>query len=329
MPAKERLKAMSAKPVLWITRRLSDATLERATRDYDVIINHQDRVCTQDEIVAMSAKVDAIIPCHSEILNADVANKLDDRVKIIANHSVGVDHCDLPALKARGIVVTNTPDVLSDATAEIAMLLLLGAARRAVEGDRLVRTGAWDFWSPSFMVGKQVSGARLGIIGMGRVGQVMARRARGFGMDVHYYNRHRLSPYLEQGATYRDTVEDLMTVSDFLSLHCPATPQTIGLMNENMLSRMPDGAVLVNTARGSLINEAALLDAIASGKLSAAGLDCYQSEPGGNPAFAAHENIFMLPHIGSATTQTRDAMGFRALDNVDAFFAGRTPGDQL
>lgn len=320
---------MSTKPALWITRRLSDATLARAGRDYEVIINHADDTFSADEIIAMSAQVDAILPCHSELFNADVAAKLDNRVKIIANHSVGVDHCDLPALKARGITVTNTPDVLSDATAEIAMLLLLGAARRAVEGDRLMRTGAWDFWSPSFMVGKQVSGARLGIIGMGRVGQVMARRARGFDMDVHYYNRNRVAPELEQSATYHDTVESLMGVSDFLSLHCPATPQTTGIMDKDMLTRLPDGAVLVNTARGALIDESALLDAITSGKLSAVGLDCFQTEPGGNPAFAAHENIFMLPHIGSATTQTRDAMGFRALDNLDAFFAGSRPKDQL
>ncbi|MBE9476469.1 MAG: D-glycerate dehydrogenase [Proteobacteria bacterium] len=320
---------MSTRPTLWITRRLSDATLARASRDYDVIINHEDGTFTADEIIAMSSQVDAILPCHSELFNADVAAKLDARVRIIANHSVGVDHCDLPALNARGITVTNTPDVLSDATAEIAMLLLLGAARRAVEGDRLMRTGAWDFWSPSFMVGKQVSGARLGIVGMGRVGQVMARRARGFDMDVHYYNRSRLPAELEQGATYHDTVEDLMGVADFLSLHCPATSETTGLIDKDMLARLPDGAILVNTARGALIDESALVAAITSGKLSAAGLDCFQTEPGGNPAFAAHENIFMLPHIGSATTQTRDAMGFRALDNLDAFFAGDTPNDQL
>lgn len=320
---------MSIKPILWITRRLSDATLARAERDYEVIINHADGTFSTDEIISMSAQVDAILPCHSELFNANVAAKLDPRVKIIANHSVGVDHCDLPALKARGITVTNTPDVLSDATAEIAMLLLLGAARRAVEGDRLMRTGAWDFWSPSFMVGKQVSGARLGIVGMGRVGQVMARRAIGFDMDVHYYNRNRVAPELEQGATYHDSVESLIGVADFLSLHCPATPQTTGMMDKNMLARLPDGAVVVNTARGALIDEAALLDAIISGKLSAAGLDCFQTEPGGNPAFAAHENIFMLPHIGSATKQTRDAMGFRALDNLDAFFAGGRPKDQL
>ena len=329
MSASERKIKMPAKPVLWITRRLSDAALARAKRDYDVIINHEDGVFTAEEIIAMSNKVDAILPCHSEVFNAEVVANLNPRVKIIANHSVGVDHCDLPALKARGITVTNTPDVLSDATAEIAMLLLLGAARRAVEGDRLVRTKAWDFWSPSFMVGKQVSGARLGIVGMGRVGQVMARRARGFDMEVHYYNRNRLPVELEGNAIYHATVEDLMGVSDFLSLHCPATPETTGLMTNNMFARMPDGAVLVNTARGALIDETALLDAIVSGKLSAAGLDCFQTEPGGNSAFSAHENIFMLPHIGSATTQTRDAMGFRALDNIDAFFVGNRPKDQL
>ncbi len=183
---------MAAKPVLWISRKLSEATLARAARDYDAIINHQDGLHSADEIVAMSAHVDAILPCHSERFDVAVVGRLDPRVKIIANHSVGVDHCDLAALRARGIVVTNTPDVLSDATADIAMLLMPGAARRAVEGDRIVRSGEWKFWSPAFMVGKQVSGLRLGIIGMGRVGQVRARRARGFDMVVHYFTRSRL-----------------------------------------------------------------------------------------------------------------------------------------
>jgi lactate dehydrogenase-like 2-hydroxyacid dehydrogenase len=304
---------MAAKPVLWISRKLSDATLARAARDYQVIVNHQDGLHSADEIVAMSARVDAILPCHSESFDAEVAGRLDPRVKIIANHSVGVDHCDLAALRARGIVVTNTPDVLSDATAEIAMLLLLGAARRAVEGDRIVRSGAWDFWSPAFMVGKQVSGRRLGIIGMGRVGKVMARRARGFDMEVHYFNRSRLPGELEQGAIYHETVESLLGVADFLSLHCPATPETTGMMNRERFALLPDGAVLVNTARGALIDEDALLAALASGKVAAAGLDCFVTEPGGNPAFSSYENVFMLPHIGSATGQTRDAMGFRAL----------------
>jgi len=320
---------MSAKPVLWITRKLSDATLARASENYEVIIDKNDGLHSSDEIIAMSAKVDAILPCHSEIFSEPVARQLDQRVKIIANHSVGVDHCNLIALKERGIVVTNTPDVLSDATAEIAMLLLLGAARRAIEGDTLVRTGKWDFWSPSFMVGKQITGHRLGIIGMGRVGQVMAKRARGFDMEVHYFNRTRLEPDLEQGAIYHESIESLLPVAEFFSLHCPATPQTIKLMNRERLSLLPDGAIVVNTARGSLIDEGAFLTAIKSGKISAAGLDCFGTEPGGNPEFSKFKNIFMLPHIGSATGQTRDAMGFRALDNLDAFFSDRTPKDSL
>ena len=315
------------KPRLWITRRLSDATLERAKRDYDVIINHDDLPGTAAQIIAASAEFDAILPCHSEHFSAEIVAQLDPRLKIVANHSVGVDHCDLPALRARGITVTNTPDVLSDATAELAMLLMLGAARHAVAGDRIVRAGAWDSWSPAFMVGKQVTGARLGIIGMGRVGRAFAAKARGFDMDVHYYNRSELSSDQSFGATYHETVESLLGVADFLSLHCPATPETTNMMSADRFALLPRGAVIVNTARGALIDEDALLAALQSGQISAAGLDCFKVEPGGNPEFASHDNIFMLPHIGSATKQTRDAMGFRALDNLDAFFAGKTPRD--
>jgi lactate dehydrogenase-like 2-hydroxyacid dehydrogenase len=314
---------------LWITRRLSDATLERAARDYEVVINHDDTPGTAKDIIAASAKFDAIIPCHSEHFSADVVAQLDPRLKIVANHSVGVDHCDLPALAARGITVTNTPDVLSDATAELAMLLMLGAARHAVAGDRLVRTGGWDSWSPAFMVGKQVTGARVGIIGMGRVGRAFAAKARGFDMDVHYYNRNELSADLAPGATYHSTVESLLGVADFLSLHCPATPETRDLMNTERFSMLPAGAVVVNTARGALIDEDALMAALDRGHVAAAGLDCFKVEPGGNPALSSYDNVFMLPHIGSATRTTRDAMGFRALDNLDAFFAGQTPQDQL
>lgn len=317
------------KPRLWITRRLSDATLDRAARDYDVVINHDDLPGTAEQLIAASADFDAIIPCHSEHFSADVVAQFSDRLKVVANHSVGVDHCDLPALKARGIVVTNTPDVLSDATAELAMLLMLGAARHAVAGDRIVRTGAWDSWSPAFMVGKQLTGARLGIIGMGRVGRAFAAKAGGFDMEIHYYNRSELPSDQANGAIYHDTVESLLGVSDFLSLHCPATPETTNLMNADRFALLPSGAVMVNTARGALVDEAALLGALEQGQISAAGLDCYRTEPGGNPSFAAHDNIFMLPHIGSATRKTRDAMGFRALDNLDAFFAGHTPGDLL
>ncbi|WP_417666552.1 2-hydroxyacid dehydrogenase [Roseibium sp.] len=320
---------MPDRPVLWLPRRVSDATVARARQDYDVVLNEADDVSPPERIIEMSAKVDAMMPCHSEIFSADVVAKLDPRLKILANHSVGTDHCDLEALRAKGIAVTNTPDVLSDATAEIAMLLMLGAARRAVEGDRCVRTGAWDFWSPSFMVGKQVSGAKIGIVGMGRVGQAFARKARGFDMEIHYFNRSRLSEADEHGAVYHDTLESLLPEADFLSLHCPATPETRDLLNAETLAKLPAGSIVVNTARGALVDEDALIAALKSGHVSAAGIDCFKVEPGGNPAFADLDNVFMLPHIGSATVRTRDAMGFRALDNLDAFFRGKTPKDLL
>ncbi len=317
------------RPVLWITRQLSANTVARAVRDYDTILEPQDIPASAERIIEMSNEVDAILPCHSEIFSSEVVNRLGSRLKIIANHSVGVDHCDIDALAKRGIVVTNTPDVLSDATAEIAILLMLGAARRAVEGDAIVRHQQWDSWSPSFMVGHQVTGKKLGIVGMGRVGQVVAKRAAGFDMQVHYHNRKRLNPELERGAVFHETLDSLLEISEVLSLHCPATPQTTKLMNLRNLSKLPENAILVNCARGALVDEDALVAALDSGKLAAAGLDCFEVEPGGNPSFSAHQNLFMLPHIGSATFETRDAMGFRALDNLDAFFKGERPKDKL
>ncbi|MDH3920717.1 MAG: D-glycerate dehydrogenase, partial [Rhodospirillales bacterium] len=245
------------------------------------------------------------------------------------NMSVGVDHVDLGAAKSRGIVVTNTPDVLSDATAEIAMLLLLGAARRASEGERLVRAREWRDWSPAFMVGTQVTGKRLGIVGMGRVGQVAAWRGRGFDMAVHYYNRRRLPAEQEAGAVYHETLEDLLPHCDFLSLHCPATPDSRNLLNAERIALLPDGAIVVNTARGAIVDDEALIAALRSGKLAAAGLDVFNNEPDIHPGYRDLANSFLLPHIGSATRETRDAMGFRACDNLDAFFAGREPGDRV
>lgn len=320
---------MADKPVLLITRRLTDAVQARARRDYSVILNDADTVFSQSALIEACQTVDAVLPCHSEHFNAEVIAALPARLRIIANHSVGTDHVDLAAAAARGIVVTNTPDVLSDATAEIAMLCMLGAARRGAEGDALIRAGKWDSWSPAFMVGRQVTGKRFGVLGMGRVGQVTAERARGFGMQVHYHNRRPLPPHLEKGAVFHDTVESLLAVSDVLSLHCPATPETRGLINARTLALLPDRAIVVNTARGALVDEAALISALMSGKLFAAGLDVFQTEPGGNPALAALPNVFLLPHIGSATEETRDAMGFRALDNLDSHFAGRPPGDRV
>lgn len=317
------------KPKLFIARKLRSAVEARAARDYDVVLNPEDRLFSTDDLVAMCRQVDAVLPCHSERFNADVLAQIGPRLKIIANHSVGTDHVDLAAARAAGIVVTNTPDVLSDATAEIAILCMLGAARRGAEGDAMIRAGKWDFWSPAFMVGRQVTGKRFGVLGMGRVGQVTAARARGFGMQVHYHNRRPLPDHLAQGAVYHDSLESLLAVSDVLSLHCPATPENQRIINARTLALLPERAILVNTARGALVDESALIDALVSGRLFAAGLDVFQIEPGGNPALAALPNVFLLPHIGSATEETRDAMGFRALDNLDAFFAGRQPGDRV
>jgi len=320
---------MPEKPKLLITRRLRDAVQARAARDYQVLTNAEDRVFTREELIEKCQQVDAVLPCHSEHFSADVIAALPKSLKIIANHSVGVDHVDLAAAKNAGIVVTNTPDVLSDATAEIAMLCMLGASRRGAEGDAMVRAGKWDFWSPAFMVGRQVTGKRFGVLGMGRVGQVAAERARGFGMTVHYHNRKPVAEHLAKGAVFHDTIEGLFANSDVLSLHCPSTPETIGIINSKTIALLPDRAIIVNTARGNLIDEDALVTALESGKIFAAGLDVFRNEPGGNQRISALKNVFLLPHIGSATEETRDAMGFRALDNLDAYFNGREPGDRV
>ena len=320
---------MSDKPVILVTRKLPNAVEARLKRDYEAILNPDDALYSKDELIERVQGAQGILPCHTEKFDSDMIAQLPNDVKIIANFSVGVDHCDLAAAKDKGIVVTNTPDVLSDATAEIAILLLLGAARRAGEGETLVRTRTWKDWSPSFMVGVQVTGKRLGIVGMGRVGQMVARRAKCFGMEIHYHNRSRLAPDLEDGAIYHNNLEDMLPLCQFLSLNCPNTPETAGMLNAGVISQLPDGAVVINTARGGVVDDDALIGALASGKLAAAGLDVFNNEPDIHTGYRDLKNTFLLPHIGSATAETRDAMGFRALDNLDAYFAGREPGDRV
>jgi len=320
---------MSGKPVIVVGRKLPEAVEARLARDYAPRLNPEDRLYGTDELLALAEGADALMPCHTEHLSRSVIDRLPDSVRIIANFSVGVDHVDLAAAKARGIVVTNTPEVLSDATAEVALLLMLGAARRASEGERLIRADLWKTWSPAFMVGTQVTGKRLGIVGMGRVGRTFARKVQGLDMEVHYHNRRPLDAAQAYGATYHAEFDDLLAVSDFLSLHCPATPETENLLNAERIARLPQGAVVVNTARGALVDEDALIAALRSGRLAAAGLDVYRNEPNIRPEFSELDNVFLLPHVGSATHETRDAMGFRALDNLDAFFAGRAPRDRV
>ncbi|MCW8836772.1 MAG: D-glycerate dehydrogenase [Rhodospirillales bacterium] len=321
---------MTTKPTVLVTRKLPDAVEARLRRDYDARLNPDDSLYTGDSMIAAAEGAEAIIPCHTEKFTADVIARLPKSVKAVCNFSVGYDHVDIAAAKAHGLIVTNTPNVLNDATAETAMLLLIGAARRASEGERLVRSKKWKDWSPAFMVGVQITGKRLGVIGMGRVGQVLAERARGFDMEIHYHNRSRLAPELEKGATYHDTIEGLLPHCDFLSLHCPATPESMGLLNAGRIARLPDGAIVVNTARGGVVDDDALVAALKSGKLFAAGLDVFNGEPDGiHPGYRDLDNVFLLPHIGSATRETRDAMGFRALDNLDAIMAGKEPQDRV
>lgn len=320
---------MSDRPAILVTRKLPQAVERRLAEGYRPVFNERDRQYSSEELLELAGAADAILACHTERFSREVIERLPQRVRAIVNFSVGVDHVDLDAAQQRGITVTNTPEVLTNATAELTVLLMLGAARRASEGERLIRGGRWHSWSPSFMVGVEMSGKRLGIVGMGRVGQVTARRARGFDMEIHYHNRHRLAPEVEDGAIYHETLEELLPLCDFLALHCPATPETRDLLNAERIALLPDGAVVVNAARGGIVDEDALIAALRRGKLAAAGLDVYKNEPDINPAFRDLENAFLLPHVGSATRETRDAMGFRALENLDAIFAGREPRDRV
>jgi glyoxylate reductase len=262
-------------------------------------------------------------------MGPDVIAALPDRVAVIATFSVGYEHIDLAAAEARGILVTNTPGVLTEATADIALLLLLGAARRASEGERMMRAGTWTGWTPTQLMGTHLHGKRLGILGMGRIGQALARRARALGMEIHYHNRSELDPAEAGEARYHPRAEDLLTQSDALSLHFPATPQTIKFLNAKRLALLPKGAIVVNTARGAVVDDEALVAALQSGQVAAAGLDVYDGEPKAHPAYATLPNTFLLPHLGSATVETREAMGFKALDNLDAHFGGRIPPNRI
>ena len=321
---------MDEKPVVLVTRKLPIAVEKKLAEHFETILNPDDRLYSTDEILQLAENADAILPCHTEKFSAQTIALLPSRIKAIANFSVGVDHVDLEAAKLRQIIVTNTPDVLSDATAEIAMLLILGAARRASEGDRLVRSQQWKDWSPAFMVGKQITGKRLGILGMGRVGQVVARRARGFDMTIHYHNRKPLDSIRTEGAEYHATVDELLSNIDVLSIHCPASDETRGLLSSDRIALLHSNAIVVNTSRGGVIDDDALVDALKSGGIAAAGLDVYNGEPDAiHPGYRQLENVFLLPHIGSATEETRDAMGFRAIDNLTAIFNGDEPGDRV
>lgn len=315
------------RPSLFVTRKLPPDVETRLTRDYEVARNTDDRLPSRETIVEGAHGKDGLLVTVTDRIDGDLIQALPDSIGIIATFSVGYDHIDVSAAKARGIAVTNTPDVLTDATAEIALLLMLGAARNATSAIATLRSGGWKNWAPTGMLGTELTGKRLGILGLGRIGRATAHRARAFGMEIHYHNRRRLGPEDEAGAVFHTTAESLFGVSDVLSLHCASTPETRRIVNRDTIELLPENAIVVNTARGDIVDDDALIDALASGRLAAAGLDVFSNEPNLDPRYLELSNAFLLPHLGSATLETRNAMGFRALDNLDAFFAGDTPRD--
>jgi lactate dehydrogenase-like 2-hydroxyacid dehydrogenase len=308
---------------LLVTHRLPDAVLERAGRDYDMTLLEGPLITPPDELIRLCQDYDAALICITDRFDARVIEALPARFGVLATFSVGTDHIDLKAAKAKGLRVGSAPHGVTIATAEIAMLLILGAARRASEGERLMRSGQWTGWSPTQFLGMRLDGKKLGILGMGKIGQALAQRARGFDMEIHYANRRRLPPDEEKGAIYHDSFESLCRIADVVSINAPSTPETRGIVNATSIGWMRPGVIIVNTARGDLVVDDDLIAALRSGRVGYAGLDVYLGEPQLNPAYLGLPNTFLLPHVGSATVEARNQMGFEALDNIDAFFAGR------
>ena len=315
-------------PLVALLNRFPEAVEARASARFRVRLNPTDIKLEGDALASHVAGADGLLVSPVNRFDAALIRSLPDTVRIMATFSVGLDHIDLDAARARGIVVTNTPNVLTDATADIAMLLMLGAARRAYEGERLVRTNRWTSWRPTQLLGTDLTGKRLGILGMGRIGSAVARRAQAFGMRVHYHNRRPLPPSQAAQADYVESLDDFLARSDVLSIHCPATPATTGLIDAAAVARLPHGAIIVNTARGPIVDDDALIAGLRSGHLAAAGLDVFTGEPDIDPRYRELDRTFLLPHLGSATVETRNAMGFKALDNLEVYFAGQEPPDR-
>ncbi len=308
---------------LLVTRRLPDETHARAVRDYDAVLNPEDRLFSTDELVAASADYDAFLVCLTEKLPQAAMERLSPRLKVISTFSVGYEHIDVVAARAKGIPVGNAPNGVTIATAEIAMLLILGAARRAPEGERVIANHQWGGWTPMFLLGRRLDGKRLGIYGLGKIGQAIARRARAFDMEIHYHSRTRRPASEEQGAIYHPTLESLMASSDVLSINAPSSPQTRHSINATTLAHLPRGAIVINSARGDLVRDDDLIAALKSGQVGYAGLDVFEGEPKHHPGYLGLDNVFLLPHMGTSAIEARIEMGNEALDNIDAHFAGK------
>ena len=306
------------KKKILITRKLLRSNEDRALKLWDVKLNSNDEIYSSKKLIELSQGCDGILSSLTEKIDENIINSLPKSIKIISNFAVGFGNIDVEAAKKRNIIVTNTPDVLTDATAEIAMLLILGACRRANEGINWVKKENWK-WSADFLIGKQLTGSRLGILGMGRIGRAVAKMAKCFGMEIHYRNRKRLSPDVENGAKYHDSIKSLFSVSDVLSICCPATKETKDIINKETLEYFPTGAIITNVARGDMIDDEAMVQALINRKIYAVGLDVYKGEPKIHREYLKQPTAFILPHLGSATKKTRTAMADLAISNIEEF----------
>jgi len=302
-----------------VTTKLLPINEKRISKIWDAKLNLNGEIYSQDKLIELSKDCDGILSSILDKIDENTISNFSNKVKIISNFAVGFGNIDVQAAKKRNIIVTNTPDVLTDATAEIAMLLILGASRRAAEGIKWAKNKNWK-WSADFLIGKQLFGSRLGILGMGRIGRAVAKRAKAFGMEIHYHNRSKLKSDLEQGAIYHNSIKSLFSVSDILSINCPATEETKNIINKDTLKFFPDEAIITNSARGDMIEDEAMVDALKNKKIYAVGLDVYKGEPDINPGYLTHPNVFVLPHLGSATKKTRIAMADLAINNLEEYF---------
>jgi len=302
-----------------VTTKLLKTNEERISKLWDAKLNLNNEIYSENKLIELSEDCDGILSSILDKIDKKTINKLSNRIKIISNFAVGFGNIDIEAASKRNIVVTNTPDVLTDATAEIAMLLILAASRRAAEGMQWVKNKNWR-WSADFLIGKQLSGSKLGILGMGRIGRAVAKRAKAFGMEIHYHNRSKLNQDLEAKATYHDNIQSLFSTSDILSINCPVTNETKKIINKETLKFFSKEAVIVNSARGDMIDDDAMVEALKDKRIVALGLDVYNGEPNIHPGYLEHSNVFILPHLGSATIKTRIDMANLAIDNIEEFF---------
>lgn len=314
-----------------LTRRLPDAVETRMRELFDAELNLKDVAFDRAALIAAVQRADVLVPTITDEIDADLIAQAGDQLKMIANFGAGVDHIDVDAAVGRGLIVTNTPGVLTEDTADLAMSLILAVSRRIVEGAQVIAEGRFEGWTPTWMCGRKLWGKRLGIVGMGRIGQALARRARAFGMQVHYHNRKAVSPRIEEelGATYWDDLDQMLSRMDLISLNCPATKDTHHLLDARRLGLFQPHAILINTARGDLIDEAALSDAVARRGLAGVGLDVFENEPAIHPGLIGHANVVLLPHLGSATLEARQDMGDRVITNIMTFQNGHRPPDRV